>query len=391
MKRAAVFCGPALVLLAALVVYPIGYTIVRSLFGGDGESFVGLANYQEIFTSPETLTALRNNAVWVVLAPSLVTIAGLFFAVLTDRIRWASAVKVVIFLPMAISFLAAGVTWRMVYEADPDRGIANAAIVTVHDAFADRPPYPGARLRSTEDTAGRFAVVGVPAPADGVQATEGGSGVVWLDFAPGGGGRPGVIDPGEKGLPGVRVEAVRDGKVVAETTTGPDGRYTLPAGDHTIRLPDSNFAQPFNGVDWLGPSVVTPAIIGAYVWIWAGFAMVLISAGLAGIPRETLEAARIDGASEWQVLRRVTIPQLRPVLVVVWVTMVINVLKVFDLVLVLAPEAVQADANVVALQMWRVSFGGARDLGLGSALGVLLFLLVLPAMLFNLRRLRREG
>jgi ABC-type sugar transport system permease subunit len=118
--------------------------------------------------------------------------------------------------------------------------------------------------------------------------------------------------------------------------------------------------------------------------------MVLIVAGLAAIPREALEAARVDGATEWQVFRRVTVPLVRPVLVVVVVTLVINVLKIFDLVLVLAPESVQSQANVIALDMWRVSFGGGQDQGLGSALGVLLFLLVLPAMLFNVRRFRRR-
>lgn len=231
----------------------------------------------------------------------------------------------------------------------------------------------------------------VPAAAP---AGSGVRGVVWLDFAVGGGGRQRVIDPDEKGLPGVAVEVVRAGAVVASGETDAAGRFAFPrlSGDgYTVRLPAANFAPPFRGVDWLGPAVVTPAVIGTYLWIWAGFAMVMVSAGLAALPRDTLEAARMDGASEWQVLRRITVPQLRPVLIVVLVTMVINVLKVFDLVLVLAPEAVQADANVVALQMWRVSFGGARDYGLGSALGVLLFFLVLPAMVFNLRRLKREG
>jgi alpha-glucoside transport system permease protein len=156
-------------------------------------------------------------------------------------------------------------------------------------------------------------------------------------------------------------------------------------------LAASNFREPFGGVNWLGPTLVTPSVIGAYVWVWAGFAMVVIAAGLAAIPREVLEAARVDGATEWQVFRRVTVPLLAPVLAVVFVTLVINVLKVFDLVLIIPPGSMQDDANVLALEMWRVSFGGARDQGLGSALGVLLFVLVLPAMAFNLRRFRRES
>ena len=86
-------------------------------------------------------------------------------------------------------------------------------------------------------------------------------------------------------------------------------------------------------MDWLGPALVTPAIIGSYLWMWAGFAMVLIAAGLAGVPRELMEAARVDGANEWQVFRRITVPLLAPVLAVVMVTLMINVLKIFDLVL----------------------------------------------------------
>lgn len=416
---AVLFLGPALLVLAAVVLYPIGYTTVRSLFGADGSHFVGLRNYLAVFTSPDTLTALRNNAIWVVVAPTVVTVLGLIFAVLTERIRWSTAFKAIVFMPMAISFLAAGVTFRLVYDQDPGKGMANAVIVGVHDTFASPSPYPGARprdpgqLRSyqggyqtvTPARPGQVALlplVGV-APADLPErataaappaAGSGLAGVVWLDLRPGGGGSPGELDAGKRGMPGLTVQAVtRDGRVAATTRTDSRGRYAFPGltgGGYTIRLPAANFALPFSGVAWLGPSLVTPAIIGSYIWIWAGFAMVLIVAGLAAIPREALEAARVDGATEWQVFRRVTVPLVRPVLVVVVVTLVINVLKIFDLVLVLAPESVQSQANVIALDMWRVSFGGGQDQGLGSALGVLLFLLVLPAMLFNVRRFRRR-
>ena len=189
------------------------------------------------------------------------------------------------------------------------------------------------------------------------------------------------------------VEALRDGTVVATTHTDPAGRFAfdqLTGDGYTLRLAAANFTAPFNGVTWLGGKLVTPSILTAYIWIWAGFAMVLIAAGLAAIPREALEAARIDGATEWQVFRLVTIPLVRPVLVVVLVTLTINVLKIFDLVLVLAPDPTTQDqANVVALQMYQTAFL-RKDYGLGSALGVLLFVLVLPAMLYNIRKLRRD-
>jgi alpha-glucoside transport system permease protein len=118
--------------------------------------------------------------------------------------------------------------------------------------------------------------------------------------------------------------------------------------------------------------------------------MVVIGAGLAALPRDVLEAARTDGASEGQVFRRVTVPLLRPVLIVVFVTMLINVLKVFDIVLSVAPASSQDDASVIALAMWRTAFGGVNDFGLGSAIAVLLFLLVIPLLVFNLRSFRRE-
>ncbi len=107
------------------------------------------------------------------------------------------------------------------------------------------------------------------------------------------------------------------------------------------------------GFAWLGTKLITPSLLIAYIWIWAGFSMVVIAAGLSAMPRDVLEAARTDGASEWQVFRRVTVPLLAPVLSVVFITMIINVLKVFDLVITLAPGSSQNAANVIALAMWR--------------------------------------
>jgi len=416
---ALVFLLPALLLLGALVVYPIVFSVGRSFYDAGGTSFVGVRNYQRMFSAESTLTAIRNNLIWVVVAPTVVTALGLIFAVLTERIRWSTAFKVLIFMPMAISFLSAGVTWRLIYEQDPDVGIANAAVGAVVDTV--RPPgsLPGARASDEEtveaaagalqtaepvapgDTVG-IGLVAIPpqqVPADAVPAAEPApvdgavSGTVWLDFTAGGGGESGRIDEQERGLPGVAVEALgSDGAVLASATTAPDGTFTLDGlaeGNVTVRLAATNFRESFSGISWLGPALVTPAIIVSYVWIWAGFAMVVIAAGLSAIPRELLEAARVDGATEWQVFRRVTVPLLAPVLAVVFVTLVINVLKIFDLVLVIAPGSAQREANVIALQMWKTAFG-ARDFGLGSALAVFLLLLVIPAMLFNIRRFRAE-
>ncbi|MGK5628944.1 carbohydrate ABC transporter permease [Streptomyces sp. URMC 123] len=417
---AACFLLPALVLLGALVVYPIGYSVVRSLFDSSGSEFVGLGNFGEVFSDDGILTAVRNNLIWVVVAPALATALGLIFAVLTERVSWGTAFKLVVFMPMAISMLAAGIIFRLVYEQNPDRGVANAVWVGVHDTFAQSSAYPGARPgraanHLTAPGDGSFAtrdavragspvmlpLVGVKpehipadaAPARAAEAAPGKvTGTVWMDFTKGGGGRPNVIDGHEQALPGVRVEAVEDGRVVAAATTRADGTFILPAGADgaRLRLPAENFSEQYNGVDWLGPTLVTPAIIGSYVWMWAGFAMVLIAAGLAAVPRELLEAARVDGATEWQVFRRVTVPLLAPVLAVVLVTLMINVLKIFDLVYIIAPGPTQADANVLALQLYLSSFGTDSDQGVGSAIAVLLLLLVVPVMLVNIRRMRKE-
>jgi len=220
---------------------------------------------------------------------------------------------------------------------------------------------------------------------------------VWRDFKPGG-GRPGVVEPQEQGLGGVTVELRRaaagtGGAVVASTDTAANGSFSfgdVAPGAYRAAIAASTFAEPFSGVNWLGPKLITPAVMIAYVWVWAGFAMVIIAAGLAAMSREVLEAARTDGATEWQVFRRVTVPLLAPVLSVVFITMIINVLKVFDIVLSVAPQSSQDDANVIALAMWRTSFGGVNDFGLGSAIAVFLFILVLPVLLLNVRRFRRE-
>jgi alpha-glucoside transport system permease protein len=416
----AAFLAPAALFLIVWIIYPAIYTFVQSLYRGTGfHDFAGIDNYKALFTTENLKTAIKNNAIWVAVVPAAVTALGLIFAVLTERIRWAVAFKTVVFMPMAVSAFAAGVTWRIMYQQEPDRGAINAAISSVHGVFSpsgvlsEAAPStdqlkatPGGGLDLAKPLApGGVAKLGLtrirsdevpPAAKQAVQPEplKGGiDGVVWRDFKPGG-GTPGKVEEGELGIPGVTVE-IRDasGKSLSSTKTADDGTFKFPGlsqGEYQVDIGASTFAKPFGGVSWLGAKLITPSVIIAYIWIWAGFAMVVIAAGLAAIPRETLEAARTDGATEWQVFRRVTVPQLAPVLSVVFITLLINVLKVFDIVIAVAPQSVQDDANVIALAMWRTSFGGVSDFGLGSAIAVFLFILVIPVLLLNIRRFRRE-
>jgi alpha-glucoside transport system permease protein len=341
------------------------------------------------------------------------------FAVLTERIRWSTGFKAAVFMPMAISLFAAGVIWRVMDDKDPSIGTVNAVVKGFDDTFGASGPLTTAQRSSPAlqgSTKAGFtlrrpvrpggtALLGLTAippdsvPSDARQAAPPRprpgaiGGTVWRDFRPGG-GKPGTLEAQEQGLPGVTLD-LRDGSgnAVATTTSAPDGRFAfadVKPGAYRVAIDSKTFAPPFEGVSWLGPKLITPAIMIAYIWVWAGFAMVVIAAGLAAISREVLEAARTDGATEWQVFRRVTVPLLAPVLSVVFITMVINVLKVFDIILSVAPASSQDDANVIALAMWRTSFGGVNDFGLGSAIAVFLFLLVVPVLALNIRRFRRE-
>jgi alpha-glucoside transport system permease protein len=335
-------------------------------------------------------------------------------------VRWAVAFKTVAFLPLAISAFATGVTWRIMYQQDPSLGAVNALEKTIHGVFSPAgvlssasPSIPALQSRSggavvlkTPLHQGGVALLGLtgiaPAqvPQGAVQAADPAPkpgeivGTVWRDFKPGG-GKPGVVEKQELGLPGVSVQ-LRDattGKVVQSTKSADDGSFAfrnVKRGNYNTAVGAQTFAKPFGGYAWLGPNLIVPSLLVAYIWIWAGFAMVVIASGLSALPRDVLEAARTDGATEWQTFRRVTVPLLAPVLSVVFITMIINVLKVFDIVFALAPESAYAKANVIALAMYFAAFRGGGNFGVGSAIAVFLFLLVIPVLALNVRRFRRE-
>ena len=440
------FLAPGAIWLVLITVYPLIATVRNSVFDASGSSFIGLHNYQEIFSTASILVVFRNNVIWFLVFPFLVTFLGLVFAVLTERIRWATVFKTVIFMPIIFSATASGLVWRTIFDLDPHVGLVNAATQTVANwisppgfypvnpaagqtaaalAASGLAPGPSSTLRSSSTAAPgsttQLGFVGIslptlkllgaqpagtPSPAQGAV-----TGLAWRDFSPTHPTARGQVFPDEDGLPGLHLTLLRaDGSSAATTTTATNGLFRFDGvggGSYRVQVDANNFKSGFTGIFFLGAQSITPtssldqtaqallsvplvdiSMIIAYLWIWAGFAMVVIAAGLAALNREVLEAAKIDGASEWQTLRRVTVPMLAPVLVVVLVTMLINVLKLFDIIINMAPGSSQGDAKTLALAMYDYGFTGTGDFGLASAIAVILFILVVPAMLFNVKRIR---
>jgi alpha-glucoside transport system permease protein len=283
------FALPAILVLAAFVVYPAYYTIRLAFYKSDYlfafTGWVGLDNFKDLLSnSPDFLDlshfppdgALINNVKWIILYITLCLVLGLALAVLTIRVRYERVVKSVIFVPMAISATAVGVIWLLVYSPDPNIGTLNAIV---------------------------------------------------------------------HGLGG-------------------------------------------NPIAWLGkPNTVNYAIILAYVWASTGFAMVVLSAALKGIPTEVIEAARVDGAGEWNIFRRIMLPMLSLPISIVSVWLFINVIKVFDIIYVMTTGGPGTSSRVIAYTMYTEMF---IHPGRGAAVAVIMLLLMLPVMVLNVKRFRSE-
>ncbi len=136
------FLAPGAIWLLALVVYPIVATVRYSVLNESATRFVGLSNYQSIFSTASILTTLRNNAIWVIVFPFTVTMIGLILAVLTERVRWSTAFKAVIVMPVVFSATTSALIFRTIFDNSPNKGVVNAVVQTVGDAV--RPPgaYP---------------------------------------------------------------------------------------------------------------------------------------------------------------------------------------------------------------------------------------------------------
>ena len=274
------YLGPTLLMVLVGLIYPGLRTIYQSFFNAAGDAFIGLGNYETIFTDSDQLTVLRNTVFWVLVTPFLATAIGLLYAVLIDKARLESFAKALIFLPMAISFVGAGIIWKFVYEYRPDQG--NVKQIGLLNQV-----------------------------------------LVWL------GGTP---------------------------------------------------------QQWLIESPLnTFLLIAVMIWIQAGFAMTVLSAAIKAIPDDVIEAARLDGVSPLGMFRFITLPSIRPAVVVVLTTIAIATLKVFDIVRTMTGG--QFNTSVVANEFYSQSFRSDNQ-GLGAALAVLLFVLVIPIVVYNVRQLK---
>ncbi|GAA4369776.1 carbohydrate ABC transporter permease [Agromyces bauzanensis] len=272
------FLAPAMILVVIGLVYPAIRTSILAFQDSSGD--FSWDNFIWTFTQPTAIRTLINTIIWVALVPTIATVVGLAYAVFIDRSRGERYYKAILFMPMAISFVGAGIIWKFVYEyRSGDReqiGLLNA-IVT---AF-------------------------------------GGDPVQWLQ------------------------------------------------------------TDPIN----------TILLIVVMIWIQTGFAMVVLSAAIKGIPTEQIEAAQLDGTNGWQRFTNVTVPGIRGSLVVVLTTISIATLKVFDIVRTMT--AGNFNTSVIANEMYTQAFR-ASEVGRGSALALILFVLVLPIIIYNVNVLRKQ-
>lgn len=275
------FLGPAILFLTTYLVYPVLDSLWRSLFNSNGSQFVGLDNYVWLVNDGKFRESMLNNMAWLLVVPALSTLFGLLAAQLTDRLKWGNIGKSLIFMPMAISFVGAGVIWKFIYE-----------------------------YRASGETQ-----IGL---LNWIVTQLGGEPQIWL---------------------------------------------TLPVWNNLL-------------------------LMIVLVWIQTGFAMVILSAALRGIPEETIEAAILDGASPLQVFFKIKVPQIIGTIAVVWTTITIVVLKVFDIVFVMTNG--QWGTQVLANLMYDWMFRGTPDYGRGSAIAIVLMILVTPIMVWNIYNARKE-
>lgn len=273
------FMAPALLFVLVGLVVPVIQTSIAAFMDANGNEFVAFNNFVWIFGSEAGRRVVLNTIVWVLIAPVFSTIAGLAYAYWIDKSRGERIYKVLVFMPMAISFVGASIIWRFMYTMRP----------------------------TDQEQIGLLNQI-----------------IVWF------------------------------------------------GGDPVSFLA----AQPWNNL----------ALIVVFVWVQTGFAMVFLSAAIKGVPAEQLEAAELDGANAWQRFRNVTVPSIRSTLIVVLTTISIASLKVFDIVRTMT--AGQNNTSVLANEMY-TQFRNFES-GRAAALALVLFILVLPLIVYNARQLKKQ-
>jgi len=354
------FLFPAIFALGLYLAYPVVETLRLSLTdrSQDG-AFVGLANYQQMFSETKFWEAMRNNMLWLIVVPAASTAFGLLAAQLTDRIAWGSIAKSLIFMPMAISFVGASVIFKLIYDARP---VDSAQIGVLNAVWLQ-----------FEGGAGSFLFLRL-LPALMLAAFAGIVGYVGYIL-----GRPLWTAGMKRG--GGFVSALRAVAMLVAAYF-----VVLALGNildaFTITLP---YGEPQT---WLTiPFYNNFFLMVVLIWIQTGFAMVILSAALRGIPEETVEAAIIDGANPFQVFFSIKVPQIMGTIVVVWTTITLVVLKVFDIVFAMTNG--QWQTQVLANYMFDKLFR-ANDWGVGSASAIVIMVLVSPILVWNVYNARKE-
>jgi len=359
MVRPWLFLFPAIFALGLYLAYPVFETLRLSLTDRslDG-AFVGLANYQQMFGENKFWEAMRNNMLWLIVVPAVSTAFGLLVAQLTDRIAWGNIAKSLIFMPMAISFVGASVIFKLIYDARPvsqdQIGVMNSVWMQFDGGFGS---FLFLRLLPAIVLLGFAFAVGY---------------TVWIVMRP--------ILTGRR----------RAGWLISalQTALSAFGLYLAVLAVINIfqvfRF-EYAYGQPQT---WLTlPFWNNFFLMVVLIWIQTGFAMVILSAALRGIPEETIEAAILDGANPFQVFFRIKVPQIMGTIVVVWTTITLTVLKVFDIVFAMTNG--QWQTQVLANYMFDKLFR-ANDWGTGSASATIIMLLVTPILVWNIINARKE-